>query len=112
MKEKIKRKNSVTQGDFKDALIKKALGYDATEVVEEYVSGEEGEIKLTKKKVTKKNVPPDMTALKMLIDEYDRPIESMTDQELMEEKQRLLELLAESTKVKGEKNCKTTSTKT
>ena len=34
---------------LKKALIKKALGYDATEVVEEYVSGEEGEIKLTKK---------------------------------------------------------------
>jgi hypothetical protein len=50
MKEKSKRKKSVTQVDFKDALIKKALGYDATEVVEEYVSGEEGEIKLTKKK--------------------------------------------------------------
>lgn len=96
MKERIKKKKSVTEIDLKDALLKKALGYDATEVVEEYVSGEEGEIKLTKKKVTKKNVPPDMTALKMLMDGDGRPIESLTDEELTEEKERLLKLLSEN----------------
>ncbi len=79
--------------DYKSALIKKALGYDATEVVEEYVSDDVGEIKLTKKKVTKKNVPPDLTALKMLIEETDEPVASMTDEQLEKEKQRLLELL-------------------
>lgn len=73
--------------------MKKALGYDATEVVEEYVSSEEGEIKLTKKKVTKKNVPPDMAALKILLDENDKPISEMTDEQLKEEKARLLKLL-------------------
>ena len=49
---RVKAKN-ISNSDFKEALIKKALGYDATEVVEEYVSGDEGDIKLTKKKVTK-----------------------------------------------------------
>ena len=93
MKEKSKRKRAVKSSDAYDALVKKALGYDATEVVEEYVSSEEGEIKLTKKKVTKKNVPPDMAALKILLDENDKPISEMTDEQLKEEKARLLKLL-------------------
>lgn len=93
MQEKIKKKKSVTESDFKNALIKKALGYDATEVVEEYVSGEEGEIKLTKKKVTKKNVPPDLTAIKLLMGEDSLALSDMTDEELEKEKERLLKML-------------------
>ncbi len=92
---KEKTKNSKTVYDFKQVLIKKALGYDVKEVVEEYVSDENGTVKLTKKKVTKKNVPPDMTALKMLL-ESDKPIHSMSDEELEKEKIRLLELLKEN----------------
>ncbi|MBE5749295.1 MAG: hypothetical protein E7346_00330 [Clostridiales bacterium] len=95
MKGKVKSKKSVSQSDFKDALVKKALGYDCTEVVEEYVSGDEGEIRLTKKKVTKKNVPPDITAIKLLIDQTDQPIEELSDEQLEVEKQRLLKLLKE-----------------
>ena len=44
MKGKIKKTKELSSSDFKDALIKKALGYDATEVIEEYVTGDEGEI--------------------------------------------------------------------
>ena len=93
MKEKGKRKKGVTESDFKEALIKKALGYDATEIVEEYVSGEEGEIKLSKKKVTKKNVPPDITAIKLLLEEGEKDLTELSDEELEREKKRLLELL-------------------
>ncbi len=93
MKEKSKRKKDVDKQDFKQALIKKALGFDATEIIEEYVASEEGEIKLTKKKVTKKNVPPDMTALKMLMDGQTDDYQTMTDEQLEEEKIRLLEML-------------------
>ncbi len=96
MKEKSKRKSKVAESDFKTALIKKALGYDATEVVEEYVSSEDGEIKLTKKKVTKKNVPPDITALKMLMENSEKDVASLTDEELECERLRLLRLLKES----------------
>ena len=103
MREKSKKKTIASKGDLKDALIKKALGYDATEVVEEYVSGEEGEIKLAKKKVTKKNVPPDLTALKILMEEGDDCVESMSDEELEKEKIRLLELLKQCDRKKGEK---------
>ena len=92
MREKSKKKTVANKADLKDALIKKALGYDATEVVEEYVSGEEGEIKLSKKKVTKKNVPPDITAIKMLL-EKQVDIPSMSDEELEKERVRLIKLL-------------------
>ncbi len=88
MKEKIEN-----SAKYKTALIKKALGYDATEVVEEYVSDDSGEIKLSKKKVTKKNVPPDLTALKILLDQTEVNVSEMSDEQLEEEKQRLLQLL-------------------
>ena len=84
---------NLSEKRIEKALIKKALGYDSTEVVEEYITGEEGEIKLTKKKVTKKNVPPDITAIKMLMEKEEVPIEEMTDEQLEQEKTRLLELL-------------------
>ena len=35
MKGKVKKSKTVSDSDFKNALIKKALGYDAVEVVEE-----------------------------------------------------------------------------
>ncbi len=98
MKEKGKKTKVKTQQDFKSALIKKALGYDATEVVEEYVSSEEGEIKLSKKKVTKKNVPPDITALKILMESDLKAVSTLSDEELEQEKLRLLELLKDSCK--------------
>ena len=90
-----KDKKTLGEKDLKEALIKKALGYDATEIIEEYVAGDEGEIKLSKRKVTKKNVPPDITAIKMLIEEGGKSVKEMSDEELNEEKQRLLNLLSE-----------------
>ncbi len=94
--------SKLNQKKLRTALIKKALGYDATEVIEEYVGGEEGEIKLSKKKVTKKEVPPDVTALKILLETEDKPISSLTDEELEQEKIRLLKLL--ESKCNKEKN--------
>ena len=94
MKGRNKRKKQIDKNDLEQALIKKALGYDATEVVEEYV-GDGEEIKLSKKKVTIKNVPPDMSAIKFLLDETQKEVSEMTDQELFEEKVRLLCLLKE-----------------
>ena len=102
MKGKVSKKRKVKEKDFKDALIKKALGYDATEIIEEYVSSEEGEIKLPKKKVTTKNVPPDITALKILMEESQTDISTLSNEELEKEKARLLELLNKSNKQKGE----------
>ena len=91
------KKKIFDEQDLKQALIKKALGYDAKEVVEEYAQTKEGEVRLTKRKVTTKSVPPDVSALKILIEgEGLKPVSQMTDEELEREKQRLLKLLEES----------------
>lgn len=79
---------------IKEALIKKAVGYDLEEITEEYQESE-GEVRLVKKKITKKSVPPDVSAIKMLIDDLGGSYEEMTDAELEKEKLRLLEILKE-----------------
>ena len=99
----MKGKN-LSDKEVKAALVKKALGFDATEIVEEYVSDEQGDRRLSRKKVTTKNVPPDVTALKMLLEDDGTPVSQMTDDELEKEKTRLLELLSKRNKKKqGEK---------
>lgn len=79
--------------DIYGAVVKRARGYEARETVEEYAVVD-GSLELVKKRVTTKDVPPDMTAAKMLFDESD--FSSMTDEMLEAEKRRLLlELEAE-----------------
>ena len=55
--------------NIKSALIKKASGYTTDEIVEEYCVDEGKEI-MVKKKITKKYIPADLTAVKMLLDYY------------------------------------------
>lgn len=95
MKGRSKKNNKNFKTDLENALLKKALGYDATEVIEEYASDNEGGVKLLKKKITTKNVPPDMTAIKFLLDEGSKDLTQMSDEELFEEKVRLLNILKE-----------------
>lgn len=82
---------------IKKALLKKALGYSADEVVEEYSYDDEGELKLSKKKVTKKHYSPDISAVKVLLERYYKTYEdkvlSMSDEELKLEQERLKNLL-------------------
>ncbi len=84
---------------LKKALLKKALGYNADEVVCEYTLDEDGQTKLSKKKVTRKHYAPDITAVKVLLDKYysdfSGDLSKMTDEELEQEKKRLLNLLKE-----------------
>ncbi len=103
----VKSKKLKSESDFKDALIKKALGYDVKEIIEEYVEGDNGEIKLVKKKVTIKNVPPDVTAIKYLLDDIDNSFDALSDEQLEEEKNRLLSLIRIQDK-KESKSCKKT----
>lgn len=84
--------------EFKDALMKKALGFESDEIVEEYYTDEKGNSILSKRKITKKFNPPDVTALKFLLEQsqiYDDEISKMTDEELLKERDRLLKLLKE-----------------
>ena len=74
------------------ALMKVALGFSVEEVTEEF--GEvDGQLKLLKRKRTKKQVPPDLKAVQLLLAEKGVSVSDMSDEELENEKLRLLELL-------------------
>lgn len=76
-----------------NALLKVALGYQIAEVTEEYAEVN-GELKLTKRKKTKKDVPPDLKAVQLLLSsEGGSEYGSWTEEELNAEKERLLSLL-------------------
>ncbi len=77
---------------IREALLKVALGYRIEEVTEEY-DAKDGELRLVKRKETKKDVPPDLKAAKLLFEEQD--YSSLSDEELERERLRLLKLMAE-----------------
>lgn len=86
------------EDDVKKALIKKATGYDAAEITEEYCVGENGEVALSFRKVIKKNVPPDVAAIKYLLEcegSGVKSVDKMTEEELLAEKEKLLKELAD-----------------
>lgn len=90
------------QNKIKKALTKKAVGYQTKEVVEEYQE-DEGILRLTKKRITKKHVPPDTQAARIVLEAIEeKPIDSMTDEELEAEKQKLIKILKEENDEKGE----------
>ncbi len=79
---------------LKQTLIKKATGYKVEESVCEY-GMEDDQIKLVKKKVSTKYYPPDLSAINMLLTEKESDYKSLTDEELEEEKQKILNLIKE-----------------
>ena len=84
--------------NIKEALLKKAVGFESDEIVEEYTTDESGNAVLSKRKITKKVNPPDVNALKFLLEQnslFDDEISKMTDEQLLAEKERLLQLLKE-----------------
>ena len=91
--------NGKTKKEIERALIKKAIGFDAKETVEEFAESD-GEMKLLKRKVTVKAVPPDVSAVKLLMDigEDEKDILSLTDEELEKELCRLMKLLEDKGK--------------
>lgn len=100
------KKNGNEKKQLSKVLVKKALGFDLEEIVEEYVIDKENEnnLILNKRKVIKKHIPPDMTAVKTLmqLEKNKKSLFHLTDEELQEEKMKLLKQLKEYEK--GEKN--------
>ena len=87
--------------ELKKALLKKALGFSSDEIVEEYSLDESGNSVLNKRKVTKKYNPPDISAMKLLLEKEeltDDKLSQMTLSELKKEKKRLLKQLKEEEK--------------
>ncbi len=101
-----------------EALLKVALGYQVAEVTEEYAEVD-GKLKLTKRKKTKKDVPPDLKAVQLLLaGDGDGGIMELSDEELESEKARLMALLqaesmekADGVKKMAKKAVKTTAVK-
>lgn len=64
-----------------------------TEVTEEYAEVD-GEFKLLKRKKTKKDIPPDLKAVQLLLESREEmDISLLSDEELEGEKQKILKLL-------------------
>ncbi len=80
-------------GAVLDAVRKKAIGYESREIAEEY-SVVDGVETLVKRKISIKENPPDITALKMLL-ELTPSEENLSESELKQEKLRLIKLLLE-----------------
>lgn len=80
---------------IKKALLKKALGYTATEVIEEYTNTDEGMV-LQKKKITSKDIPPDLASFKALLENNSAKgeFDDLSDEQLIEEKNKLLKMLS------------------
>lgn len=82
-------------------LYKKALGFKVNEKVEEFSLDKDGKMILSKKKVSQKYIPPDTGALKALVDLIggdNDDLRKMSDEQLKEEKDRLLKELKNNSK--------------
>lgn len=87
--------------EIEKAVFRKAVGYDIQEIVEEY----SGENELLKRKVSLKHYPPDMTAVKTMVElgiDKSDDITALSDEQLQQLKIRLITQLNDMTK--GEKN--------
>ena len=77
------------------SILKKAFGYNYKEVIDEFAI--EGKNKtLIKRKITTKNVPPDLSAVKMLLDDInceEKDYSNLSDEQLVEEIKKALEKL-------------------
>ena len=86
--------------EIEEALFKKAVGYTAEEIEEEYCF-KDGERQLVKQKIKQKYMPPDLSAINTLREsDKGKNLFELSDNELEAEKQRLLLIL----KCEGEKN--------
>lgn len=97
-----KKKEEKREERIGEALLKVALGYQVAEVTEEYVEVD-GELKLTKRKKTKKDIPPDLKAVQLLLAKNSGgELAALSDEELEVEKQKLLKELEKEEKIKNE----------
>ena len=77
---------------LEQALKECAVGFDTSETVEEFAV-QDGELKLIKRKVTRRDIPPDIKAVKMLLD--GRRDDELSDEELAAEREKLIKMLKE-----------------
>lgn len=83
--------------DTLKAIKKLITGFCLKEVTKEYALDANGKRILTKEKISKKVVPPNTDIVKMMYQKNDKPnsFDGWTDEQLEQEKQRLLKMLKE-----------------
>lgn len=89
--------NEIFDNSTINAIKSLASGMMVKEVTEEYAADDDGNMKLVKKKINKKMLPPNTDICKMLyssVKSDESKYKSMTDEELEKEKQRLLKELS------------------
>ena len=77
---------------FKKALLKCASGYTAVDETEEYTY-KEGVPMLSKSKIVRRDVAPELAAIKLLLETEKDGAPELTEEELVAERDRLLEIL-------------------
>ena len=86
------------------------MGLTTKEITTEYCLDEEtNKLKVVKQKVQEKTLPPNTDIIKLIYQQFAEEkvdYNSYTDEELEEEKQRLLKQLKESESVGGKNKCK------
>ena len=83
------------QDEVRDAVLKVALGFQVEEVTEEY-DARDGELKLIKRRETRKDIPPDLKAVRLLLEGTD--YSALSDEELEAKRARLAAALSENKK--------------
>ena len=78
--------------EVRNAILKVALGCSVEQVPEEYAVTH-GQLTLDRRRETRKDIPPDLKAARLLMEGQD--FAGMSDRELEAEKQRLLARLKE-----------------
>ena len=81
----------------RDAVLKVALGFRVEEVTEEY-GMEDGEMRLIKRRETHKDIPPDLKAVRLLLDGTN--YSAYSDEQLEAERVKLLAALEQEEKKK------------
>ena len=93
---------------IKKALLKKAVGYSTKEEIVEFTRDDAGAEVVSKRKVSKKHIPPDISALRLLIEHFYsnkfQDVQTMSDEELQREREKIIELLKEEER-NAIKNC-------
>ena len=79
----------------RDAVRKVALGFRVEEVTEEY-GMEDGEMRLVKRRETRKDIPPDLKAVRLLLEGTDYA--SFSDEQLEAEREKLIKALGREEK--------------
>ncbi|MBO5776510.1 MAG: hypothetical protein J6V83_03410 [Clostridia bacterium] len=78
-----------------ESLYKRAEGYSVEETVTEFVYEEDGSKRAVREKTQNKYMPPDVTAAKFYLEfmDFKSELDNMSDEDLENEKMRLIALL-------------------